>query len=136
MLAPIESVDPNLVLTSLCQLLIGLGITCALAANLYHLGEEMTLKTTSEKNAFISTAVFLSGLMAAILCFLSDFLYYLNRNALVWPYVLSSAFPCGFLFVNALLHHTTAKCFPVTSTINLNASLSNTSSKESKESNK
>ena len=76
----------------------------AILTNIKHIGQEMTVKTMSEKNAYLACTIGLSGLMAAILCFVGDFLYYLNRNTLVWAYVESSAFPCGFLLLNAILH--------------------------------
>ena len=111
MLAFIADAEVNIVLTCVCQMVIGASLMVALLANLRHIGEEMTSKTLSEKNAFLACTIGLSGLGAAILSFLGDFLYYLNRNALIWAYVESSAFPIGFLFVNAVLHHLTAGIF-------------------------
>ena len=114
MLSFIADAEVNIVLTCVCQMVIGASLMVALLANLRHIGEEMTSKTLSEKSAFLACTIGLSGLGAAILSFLGDFLYYLNRNALIWAYVESSAFPIGFLFVNALLHHLTAGIFPST----------------------
>jgi hypothetical protein len=74
-------------------------------ANLKHMGEEMTTKTLSEKNAYLACTIGFAGLGAAFICFLGDYLYYLNRNTLMWAYLESSAFPCGFLLINAILHH-------------------------------
>ena len=75
----------------------------AMLANLKHLGEEMTNKSSmAEKNAFLGVTFGWSGIMAGGLCFLGDFLYYLNRNSLIWAYLESSAFPIGFLLVSAI----------------------------------
>ena len=112
MLLFIADDEVNIVLTCICMMVMGASTMVAVLANIKHIGEELTQKTMSEKSAFLACTIGLSGLGAAILCFVGDFLYYLNRNALIWAYLESSAFPVGFLFVNALLHHLTAGIFP------------------------
>lgn len=52
----------------------------AILTNLKHMGEEMTVKNLSQKNAYLACTIGLAGLGAASLCYLGDFLYYLNRN--------------------------------------------------------
>ena len=54
---------------------------------------------------YLACTIGFAGLGAAFICFLGDYLYYLNRNTLMWAYLESSAFPCGFLLINAILHH-------------------------------
>ncbi len=104
----------------------------AFLANLKHLGETLSVKSDPEKNAFMASAICLSGLMASILCFLADFLYYLNRNELLFVYLENTAFPLGFLFCNALLHQLTAQCYPVATSIKLNLSPSSSATLKGK----
>lgn len=123
MLSFISADDVNIVLTCICIMIMSASIMVSLLANLRHIGEELTSKTMSEKSAFLACTIGLAGLGAAILTFLGDYLYYLNRNTLVWAYLESSAFPIGFLLVNAVLHHLTAGVFPsstAATSINLN----------------
>ena len=70
----------NVVLSCICQLLIGISTMGAILTNLKHMGEEMTVKDLSQKNAYLACTIGLAGLGAASLCYLGDFLYYLNRN--------------------------------------------------------
>ena len=128
MLLFIADDNVNIVLTCICQLVIGASIMGSLLANLKHMGDEMTLKTLGEKNAYLACTIGMSGLGAAILCVLSDYLYYLNRNALIWAYLESSVFPGGFLLLNAVLNHITAKCIPATSVLKLDSTQSSFSS--------
>ena len=93
-------------------------------ANLKHVGEELTVKNMSEQNAYLACTIGLSGTLAAILCFLADFLYYLNRNDLIWAYLESSAFPLGFVLLNAILHQFTAAWFPVVASVRPSAAKS------------
>lgn len=88
--------------------MMGLSIMVSFLSNLKHLGETLSIKNDSEKNAFVACTIGLSGLMACILCFVSDFLYYMNRNQLIFVYLESSAFPVGFLLVSATLHNIAA----------------------------
>jgi len=113
MLAGIAADEVNIVLTSICQMLIGFAAMLALLSSLKQLGEVLSLKNASERNAFLTWTIGLSGLLACVLCFLSDFLYYMNRNTLVWVYLESSAFPLGFLLINATLQYFTGKLWPV-----------------------
>ena len=121
----------NIVLTCICQVAIGASIMGSVIANLKRMGEEMTKKTMSEKNAYLACTIGFAGFGAAILCFLADYLYYLNRNALIWAYLESSAFPGGFLLINAILHHLSSKCFPVTFSIRLDSTQSRSTSSAS-----
>ena len=103
MLLWIAGDEVNVLFTCLCQSVIGASTMIAMLVNLKHLGEEMTNKASmAEKNAFLAVTFGWSGLMAGGLCFLGDFLYYLNRNSLIWAYLESSAFPIGFLLVSAI----------------------------------
>lgn len=61
-------------------MLIGISTMGAILTNLKHMGEEMTVKNLSQKNAYLACTIGLAGLGAASLCYLGDFLYYLNRN--------------------------------------------------------
>ena len=113
MLFQIDGADLNVTFISICQIFIGGSIMTAIVANIKHIGVEMTVKeTNSEKNAYLACVIGLSGLAAAILCFLGDFLYYLNRNSLIWAYLESSAFPVGFLLISAIIHYFLASLFP------------------------
>ena len=116
MLFDIAADQVNLVLTCICQAAMGGAIMLSILANLKHMGDSMIQKNLAEKNAFLSFTIIISGLTASILCLVSDILYYMNRNELIWVTLMSSAFPIGFLLANALLHFCTARIFSVSST--------------------
>lgn len=115
MLSGVGTDGVNLILTSICEALIGLAIMVAFLANLKHLGEITATKDFSERAAFIASVIGFSGIVASALCFLSDRLYYMNRNITIYVYLMSSAFPVGFLLISTILHYVTAKLFPISS---------------------
>mmetsp|Transcript_37184 Transcript_37184/g.48931 ORF Transcript_37184/g.48931 Transcript_37184/m.48931 type:complete len:108 (+) Transcript_37184:1002-1325(+) len=94
---------------------MGAGIMVTFLATLKHLGEVLATKTASERNAFLASVIGLSGLAACILCFLSDLLYYMNRNITLFAYLMSSVFPVGFLLISTMFHIFTQKVWPVSS---------------------
>ena len=83
----------------------------SILTNLKHMGDSMTGKNLAEKNAFLSFSIIVSGVAASILCLVSDILYYMNRNELIWVTLQSSAFPIGFLLINAVLHFISSGLF-------------------------
>lgn len=96
---------------------MGAAIMIALLANLKHLGEVLDAKNTSERNAFLASVIGFSGLVTSILCFICDRLFFMNRNVTIYVYLMSSAFPVGFLLISTILHYLTAKLWPVSSSL-------------------
>ena len=112
MLYDIDGEDVNVVKTCICLMVMSGSIFAGFLANMKLYGETLTTKTIEQKSSMLGMTMFLTGITISALCFLSDFLYYMNRNQLIWAYIDAGAFPVGLFFLNSLLHHLTAKSYP------------------------
>ena len=113
MLLQIANEDVSIVMTCLCQSLEAFSIMVALLATIRHSSTAYATKiNAAERNAFLACVIGFSGVAAAILCWLSDLLYYMNRNLTIFVYLMSSAFPIGYMLISLIFHWLTAYVWP------------------------